>query len=227
MDPPPVQTLIAALESLYALGALNDEGLLTKLGRKMAEFPLEPQLSKMLLTSVDLGCSDEIITIVAMLTVQNVFYRPKDKQTLADKMRSKFYQPEGDHLTLLTVYEVWKANKSSDFWCHEACARRPQTAAHHHGALQTAHPQLQRRLLQDQESHLCWLLRTRCSQRSQRRIPSQPQSNCLHPALVCLPFMNQTGHLQPQVRTADELFEPFDRAPRGPNRGEELRTLRV
>jgi ATP-dependent RNA helicase DHX8/PRP22 len=43
MDPPPVQTLIAALESLYGLGALNDEGLLTKLGRKMAEFPTEPQ----------------------------------------------------------------------------------------------------------------------------------------------------------------------------------------
>ncbi len=48
MDPPPVQTLIAALETLYALSALDDEGLLTRLGRKMAEFPLEPQLSKML-----------------------------------------------------------------------------------------------------------------------------------------------------------------------------------
>ena len=50
----------------------------------MAEFPLEPNLSKMLLTSIDLGCSDEIITIVAMLSVQSVFYRPKDKQNLAD-----------------------------------------------------------------------------------------------------------------------------------------------
>lgn len=77
MDPPPVQTLINSLETLYELGALDDEGLLTKLGRKMAEFPMEPQLSKMLLTSVDLKCSDEIITIVAMLSVQNVFYRPK------------------------------------------------------------------------------------------------------------------------------------------------------
>ena len=57
MDPPPVQTLIAALEQLYYLSALDDEGLLTKLGRKMAEFPLEPPLSKMLLTSIDLGCS--------------------------------------------------------------------------------------------------------------------------------------------------------------------------
>lgn len=64
---------------LFALSALDEEGLLSKLGRKMAEFPLEPQLSKMLLTAVDLGCVDEIITIIAMLTVQNVFYRPKDK----------------------------------------------------------------------------------------------------------------------------------------------------
>ena len=43
----------------------------------MAEFPLEPQLSKMLIQSVHLGCSEEILTIVSMLSVQNVFYRPK------------------------------------------------------------------------------------------------------------------------------------------------------
>ncbi len=79
MDPPPVQTLIAAMENLYSLSALDDDGLLTKLGRRMAEFPLEPPLSKMLLTSVDLKCSDEIITIIAMLQIQNVFFRPKDK----------------------------------------------------------------------------------------------------------------------------------------------------
>jgi len=119
MDPPPVQTLIAAMEMLYALGSLDEEGLLTKLGRRMAEFPLEPQMAKMLLTSVDLGCSDEIITIIAMLSVQNVFHRPKEKKDLADQKRMKFHQPEGDHLTLLAVYEAWKLNKQSSAWCHE------------------------------------------------------------------------------------------------------------
>ena len=54
---------------------LDDEGLLTRLGRRMAEFPLEPNLSKMLIMSVHLTCSDEILTIVSMLSVQNVFYR--------------------------------------------------------------------------------------------------------------------------------------------------------
>eukprot|EP00253_Pinus_taeda_P000691 PITA_00691 len=119
MDPPPPQALISAMEQLYSLGALDEEGLLTKLGRKMAEFPLEPPLSKMLLASVDLGCSDEILTIIAMLQTQNIFYRPREKQAQADQKRAKFFQPEGDHLTLLAVYEAWKAKNFSGPWCFE------------------------------------------------------------------------------------------------------------
>jgi len=119
MDPPPVETLINAMENLWTLGALDDEGLMTKLGRKMAEFPMEPNLSKMLLTAVDLRCSDEIMTIVAMLSVQNVFYRPKDKQAMADQKKARFHQPEGDHCTLLEVYKGWAHNRFSNPWCYE------------------------------------------------------------------------------------------------------------
>ncbi|KAF9162478.1 DEAH-box ATP-dependent RNA helicase prp22 [Actinomortierella ambigua] len=119
MDPPPVQTLLTALEQLYALSALDSEGLLTKLGRKMAVFPMEPPLAKMLILSTDLQCSEEILTIVSMLSVQNVFHRPKDKQAQADSKKAKFHQPEGDHLTLLTVYNGWKASKFSNPWCFE------------------------------------------------------------------------------------------------------------
>ncbi|KAH9641252.1 hypothetical protein HF086_016425 [Spodoptera exigua] len=85
----------------------------------MAEFPLEPNLSKILIMSVALQCSDEILTIVSMLSVQNVFYRPKDKQALADQKKAKFNQPEGDHLTLLAVYNSWRNNKFSNAWCYE------------------------------------------------------------------------------------------------------------
>ncbi|XP_071709853.1 probable pre-mRNA-splicing factor ATP-dependent RNA helicase DEAH5 [Rutidosis leptorrhynchoides] len=119
MDPPSSQTLISALQQLYTLGALDEEGLLTKLGRKMAEFPLDPPLSKMLLASVDLGCSDEILTIIAMITTGNIFYRPREKQAQADQRKAKFFQPEGDHLTLLAVYEAWKAKNFSGPWCKE------------------------------------------------------------------------------------------------------------
>ncbi|KAJ1553986.1 DEAH-box ATP-dependent RNA helicase prp22 [Cladochytrium tenue] len=119
MDPPPVQTMITAMELLYQLGALDTEGLLTRLGRRMAEFPLDPSLCKMLILSVDLACSDEILTIVAMLSVQNIFYRPKEKQAQADAKKAKFHQPEGDHLTLLAVYNGWKAARFSNPWCYD------------------------------------------------------------------------------------------------------------
>jgi ATP-dependent RNA helicase DHX8/PRP22 len=119
MDPPPVATLVNALEQLHALGALDEEGLLTRLGRKMAEFPLEPNLSKMLILSVDLGCSDEILTVTAMLSVENPFFRPRDKQAQADMKKAKFMQPEGDHISLLCVYKAWEASKFSSAWCFE------------------------------------------------------------------------------------------------------------
>ncbi|KAM6498648.1 P-loop containing nucleoside triphosphate hydrolase protein [Amanita muscaria] len=119
MDPPPAPTMLTALENLYALSALDDEGLLTRLGRKMADFPMEPPLAKMLIASVDMGCSEEILSIVAMLSVQTVFYRPKEKQGQADSKKAKFHQPEGDHLTLLTVYNGWKAGNFSNAWCYE------------------------------------------------------------------------------------------------------------
>jgi len=119
MDPPPMETLIMAMEGLHALSALDDEGLLTKLGRRMAEFPLEPQLSKMLIMSVHLGCADEALTIVSMLSVQNIYYRPKERAELADQRKARFHQNEGDHLTLLCVYNSWKNHNCSSGWCYE------------------------------------------------------------------------------------------------------------
>ncbi|KAK9453571.1 P-loop containing nucleoside triphosphate hydrolase protein [Dipodascopsis uninucleata] len=119
MDPPPTNTMLSALEELYALSALDDEGLLTRLGRKMADFPMEPGLAKALIKSVEFEASDEILSIVAMLSVQTVFYRPKEKQQQADQKKAKFHDPTGDHLTLLTVYNAWKANGFSTSWCFE------------------------------------------------------------------------------------------------------------
>ena len=121
MDPPPPQTLVAAMHQLYTLGALDDEGLLTRLGRKMAEFPLDPPLSKVLIVSAspDFHCSEEALSIVAMLSVQNVFFRPREKQTQSDQKRAKFFQPEGDHLTMLAVYQAWANSKFSNVWCFE------------------------------------------------------------------------------------------------------------
>ena len=91
MDPPPNETLAKSLEKLYALGAFNNKGQLTRLGRRMAEFPTDPQLSKMLISSERYKCTEECLTIAAMLDVSaSVFYRPKGKKMHADNARKRW-----------------------------------------------------------------------------------------------------------------------------------------
>lgn len=117
MDPPPQDVISTSLFDLWALGALDNLGDLTELGRKMNAFPMDPSLAKLLITSVEYGCSEEMVTIVSMLSVPNVFYRPKERQEESDAAREKFFVPESDHLTYLHVFSQWRANGYSDGWC--------------------------------------------------------------------------------------------------------------
>ncbi|KAL7901127.1 pre-mRNA splicing factor ATP-dependent RNA helicase prp16 [Trichoderma sp. SZMC 28014] len=117
MDPPPQDTISTSMFDLWALGALDNLGELTELGRKMSAFPMDPSLAKLLITAEEYGCSEEMVTIVSMLSVPNVFYRPKERQDEADAQREKFWVHESDHLTYLQVYSAWKANGFSDGWC--------------------------------------------------------------------------------------------------------------
>ena len=111
LDRPPADALIRALEQLYALGALNDRGELTKLGRRMAEFPLDPMLSKTVIASEKYKCTSEILSTVAMLSLgASVFYRPKEKKVHADTARLNFARGGGgDHIALLRCYTDWAA----------------------------------------------------------------------------------------------------------------------
>ncbi|KAL9360285.1 hypothetical protein Peur_048408 [Populus x canadensis] len=119
MDPPAPETLMRALEVLNYLGALDDEGNLTKLGEIMSEFPLDPQLSKMLVVSPEFNCSNEILSISAMLSVPNCFVRPREAQKAADEAKARFGHIDGDHLTLLNVYHAYKQNNEDPSWCYE------------------------------------------------------------------------------------------------------------
>ncbi|KAH7518777.1 hypothetical protein FEM48_Zijuj09G0207000 [Ziziphus jujuba var. spinosa] len=119
MDPPAPETLMRALEMLNYLGALDDDGNLTKLGEIMSEFPLDPQMSKMLVVSPEFGCSNEIVSICAMLSVPNCFVRPRGAREAADEAKARFAHVDGDHLTLLNVYHAYKNNDEDSSWCYQ------------------------------------------------------------------------------------------------------------
>lgn len=111
----PESNLVIALELLYALGCINENGALEgDLGLKMAEFPLTPQFSKMLLISGEYECSEEILTITAMLQVENIFQQPSSGQRSIQARNAKyaFSVQEGDTITYLNIYNAFlKAGK--------------------------------------------------------------------------------------------------------------------
>lgn len=121
MDPPAPETMMRALENLNYLGALDDEGELTELGNEMAELPLDPQLSKALLSSKEYGCVPEMLTITAMLSIPPPFLRPRESARFADEAKSQFVHADSDHITLLNLYNAFVEvpTKARSKWCYD------------------------------------------------------------------------------------------------------------
>ncbi|VVT52999.1 uncharacterized protein SAPINGB_P003353 [Magnusiomyces paraingens] len=122
MDPPAPETMMRALEELNYLGCLDDEGQLTPLGRTCSEFPVDPMLAVMCIRSPEFCCSNEILSLAAMLSVPNVFVRPNNARQQADEMKELFAHESGDHLTMLNVYMAYSSEEAQynpSQWCFE------------------------------------------------------------------------------------------------------------
>ncbi|KAJ9119855.1 hypothetical protein QFC24_005569 [Naganishia onofrii] len=120
LSPPPTEMMIRALEFLYSLKALDEEGRLTRpLGMNMAEVPVDPMMAAILLNSQEFQCGEEILTIAAMTSVQNVFILGDGAAgAMGEIERRKFTAEEGDHLTLLNAYNAFvKYGRQSPKWC--------------------------------------------------------------------------------------------------------------
>lgn len=122
LTPPPAELIIRALELLYSLGAVDDYAKLTRpLGVRMAELSVEPMMAKVLLSALTMGCLSEILSIAAMTSLQGaVWFHHDGEKKATESARRKFAAEEGDHLTLLNVYQafVTKGRKDSK-WCRD------------------------------------------------------------------------------------------------------------
>ena len=122
LTPPPAELVIRALDLLYSLGALDDYAKLTRpLGMRMAELSVEPMMAKVLLSAPKFDCLSEILSIAAMTSLQGATWFSHDGEKKAtETARRKFAVEEGDHLTLVNVYQtfVTKGKKDST-WCRK------------------------------------------------------------------------------------------------------------
>eukprot|EP01133_Synstelium_polycarpum_P002923 gene2923-3362_t len=119
LEKPPLATVQKSLEQLYTLGALTIDSELTSLGKQMAQFPLEPMFSKTLIKSAEFECMEEVLIIIAMLSVESIFFVPKDKKKEVDSIKKIFFSPEGDHITLLNVFREYQKVNGSQQWCYD------------------------------------------------------------------------------------------------------------
>ncbi|CAJ1961840.1 unnamed protein product [Sphenostylis stenocarpa] len=117
---PSAEAMIRALEVLYSLGVLDDDAKLTSpTGFQVAEIPLDPMVSKMIIASSQLGCSEEIITIAAVLSVQSIWISGRGIQKESDEAKLRFAAAEGDLVTFLNVYKGFHQSGKSSQWCHK------------------------------------------------------------------------------------------------------------
>ncbi|XP_061559339.1 ATP-dependent RNA helicase DHX33 isoform X2 [Phycodurus eques] len=110
---------VAHLELLGAVDRNNGQVALTALGKKMSSFPLEPRYAKTILLSPDYSCSEEILSIVSLLSVDTVLYNPPARREEVLAVRKKFMSSEGDHMTLLGIYRAFKKVSGNKDWCRE------------------------------------------------------------------------------------------------------------
>ncbi|GKT87205.1 pre-mRNA-splicing factor ATP-dependent RNA helicase prp43 [Colletotrichum tofieldiae] len=110
MDPPAPETMMRALEELNYLACLDDDGELTTLGSLASEFPLDPALAVMLISSPEFYCSNEILSITSLLSVPQIWVRPAAQRKRADEMKAQFSHPRG------TASQPGVDPKK---WCHE------------------------------------------------------------------------------------------------------------
>lgn len=121
LDKPPLNSIESALQELKSLGAIHstDTPALTTLGRKMAKLPLDPKYSKIVLSAPELGCLEEILTIIAMLSGENVFLNNSQRREQLLAAHSKFHAKCGDHITLLNVFNEYKTKDKPKRWCFD------------------------------------------------------------------------------------------------------------
>ncbi|KAL0336543.1 UNVERIFIED_CONTAM: Pre-splicing factor ATP-dependent RNA helicase DEAH10 [Sesamum radiatum] len=133
IEEPDRMAIIKSMELLFLLGALTDSSKLSEVGHQMARLPLDPIYSKALIVANQFNCLEEMLIVVAMLSVESIFYAPREKLEESRTALRSFSSPEGDHLTLLNVYRASdeflekstlvsskeKAEKNLRKWCKE------------------------------------------------------------------------------------------------------------
>ena len=118
LQPPDSRGIKDGLDLLAELGAValrepqgptgSRQPVITKIGKQLAQLPIDPRLARMVLESGKHGVTREVIAIVAALSIQVPRERPLEKRPQPDTAHARFTDPTSDFLTLLNLWNYLK-----------------------------------------------------------------------------------------------------------------------
>jgi len=108
LDPPHPKAIAEGYRVLEELGALDGRRELTPLGERLARFPVDPRIGRMILAGADHGCLREILVIAAALNIQDPRERPREAQQKADELHRRFRDERSDFVGLLRLWDFVK-----------------------------------------------------------------------------------------------------------------------
>lgn len=115
IQPPEHKAIRDGLTLLHELGALHDKQdkpSLTTIGRDLARIPLDPRMARMLIEANTNGCLNDVMVIVAAMTIQDVRERPLDFQAQADQAHARFKDKTSDFLSMLKLWDYIKQTRN-------------------------------------------------------------------------------------------------------------------
>ena len=104
LDPPQGRAIAEGYRVLQELGALDDERKLTPLGARLARFPVDPRVGRMILAGDEQGCLPEVLVLAAALNIQDPRERPRAAEQKADQLHQRFRDERSDFLGLLKLW---------------------------------------------------------------------------------------------------------------------------
>ncbi|SFN36033.1 ATP-dependent helicase HrpA [Nitrosospira briensis] len=146
LEPPAPRMIADGYQLLAELGAVDDSNALTSIGWKLAKYPIDPKIARMILAAKEENCLSEMLIIASALSVQDPRDRPFERREAADRAHQRFQDERSDFLAYLKLWDFFdeslkhkKSNRKLMEQCQEnfLSHRRMREWREIHGQLHT------------------------------------------------------------------------------------------
>ncbi len=111
VEPPDRRTVRDGRQLLQELGAFDADGMLTKVGRRLARLPVDPRIGRMILEADREVCVREVLVIAAALSIPDPRERPADAEQQAAQKHARFADEHSDFVSYLNLWNYLREQR--------------------------------------------------------------------------------------------------------------------